>query len=73
MPKFQEQAHIKFAILFVIIIPSPAFAYFDPGTGSLIVQGLIAVLLGGLFWIKTRWKKFIFFINELKKYFDIKI
>lgn len=32
-----------------------ASAYLDPGTGSLIVQGLIAFFVGAIFTIKTFW------------------
>jgi nitrate/nitrite transporter NarK len=34
-----------------------AFAYLDPGTGSYIFQALLAGLIGGLFTIKTFWRK----------------
>ena len=62
--------HISY--FFILITPSTAFAYFDPGTGSLIVQGFIAALLGGFFWIKTKWKKIISEINKLKIYLNRK-
>lgn len=32
-------------------------AYLDPGTGSLIIQILVASFLGGLFMLKVYWKK----------------
>jgi len=31
--------------------------YIDPGTGSLIIQILIASFVGGLFLLKSYWKK----------------
>ena len=34
-----------------------AYAYLDPGTGSILLQGLIAALAGGLMAIKLYWKK----------------
>lgn len=34
-----------------------AFAYLDPGTGSILLQGLIAGLAGGLMAIRLYWKK----------------
>ncbi len=34
-----------------------AFAYLDPGTGSILLQGLIAGLAGGLMFIRMYWKK----------------
>jgi hypothetical protein len=32
-------------------------AYLDPGTGSIIIQVVIAVLVGGGIFLKTFWKK----------------
>ncbi len=32
-------------------------AYLDPGTGSILIQVLIAVLLGGGILLRTFWKK----------------
>ena len=29
------------------------FLYIDPGSGSYLVQVIIAAILGGAFWIKT--------------------
>lgn len=36
---------------------SKPLAYLDPGTGSYIIQLLIAGLMGGLFLLKTYWGK----------------
>jgi hypothetical protein len=41
-----------------------AFAYLDPGSGSFILQLLIAALLGGLFVIKTQWNKIVQFFRS---------
>jgi len=61
-----------FVVLSILSLPSKAYAYFDPGTGSMILQGLIAGLMGLLFTIKTYWtriKNFLFRskIDERKK------
>ena len=34
-----------------------AFAYLDPGTGSIIVQGVIGAVAGGLVVIRMYWAK----------------
>jgi len=34
-----------------------AFAYIDPGTGSLLLQGLLAAIVGAMAGIKFYWKK----------------
>jgi hypothetical protein len=48
------------ALLFaaVIGIPQDAQAYLDPGTGSMLLQGLIAGVAGGLAVIGLYWSKF---------------
>jgi hypothetical protein len=33
------------------------FLYIDPGSGSYLVQVIIAAILGGTFWIKKFWRK----------------
>lgn len=38
-------------------VSEPAFAYIDPGTGSILLQGLLAVVVGALATIKIYWKK----------------
>ncbi|WP_131778195.1 hypothetical protein [Legionella bozemanae] len=34
-----------------------AYAYLDPGTGSLFIQSTIAAFAGGIFILKTYWHK----------------
>ena len=34
-----------------------AYAYLDPGTGSMILQGLIGGIAGGMFAIRLYWSK----------------
>ena len=43
--------------LFVLIHADVAQAYLDPGTGSFLVQMLIAGLVGGAFAVKMFWYK----------------
>lgn len=46
----------KIVPLFVLfLLPLPAYAYLDPGTGSLLVQGLIAAIAGGLVFVRGKW------------------
>lgn len=49
--------------IFGVVFMQPAYAYLDPGTGSCVIQVLIAVFAGfivslKLFWnnVKTFWK-----------------
>jgi len=52
--------------LFCVLGWTPnAQAYFDPGTGSMVLQLLMASVLGFLFTLKTYWRKFKDFIQNL--------
>lgn len=42
-------------------------AYLDPGSGSFILQLILAALLGGAFVLKTYWKKITASIRRLFK------
>ena len=42
----------------IISFAQNAYAYLDPGTGSIILQGLIAGIAGGLITIRLYWAKF---------------
>jgi len=54
------------AVLFVALSYSrPAFAYLDPGTGSLILQMLIAGIIGAMYTIKLYWYRLKIFVTQL--------
>jgi hypothetical protein len=40
--------------------------YIDPGTGSMILQVVIAGLLSGIFIIKTQWRRLVSFFKRKK-------
>ncbi|HEV2353545.1 MAG TPA: hypothetical protein VGR89_04840 [Puia sp.] len=40
--------------------------YIDPGSGSYLVQVIIAAILGGAFWIKKFWRKIRSFFTREK-------
>ena len=42
-----------------LVFASPAEAYIDPGTGSLVLQMLIAGALGIAFTVKRFWRKIV--------------
>lgn len=45
------------ALALIVAIPTPAHAYLDPGTGSILLQGILAAIAGGLFTIKLWWAR----------------
>jgi len=47
----------SFVLLFTASIATPAYAYLDPGTGSMILQGLIAGLAMISMTFKIWWYK----------------
>lgn len=42
-------------------------AYIDPGTGSMIIQIVIATVLGGLVAVKMFWQNILLFIKNIFK------
>ncbi len=46
-------------IVFFSIIPFPAGAYIDPGTGSWFIQVAAATLLGVLLSVKLMWRHIV--------------
>jgi hypothetical protein len=53
-------------MFFALVYVDDALAYIEPGTGSMIIQSLIAVIAGGLFAIKTYWYKLKIFFSRKK-------
>jgi hypothetical protein len=45
------------ALAWVLLLPSPASAYLDPGSGSFILQILAAALLGAGVAIRMQWRR----------------
>jgi len=57
-----------FLTLFFISLTNQAHAYLDPGTGSMILQIVIASLVGAVFALKGYWSRIKeFFSNLLSK------
>lgn len=56
---------IAFSLPPVLFLSQNIHAYIDAGTGSLIIQFLIAGAVGGLFFIKVFWKKIKAFFSTL--------
>ena len=52
-------------LLFPAIAPPPAYAYLDPGSGSFILQMIIAGFVTSMFVIKMYWEKTKNFMKKL--------
>ena len=46
---------VKIMLTYLVFASSSAYAYIDPATGSLIIQGLIAAVVGALAMIKFQY------------------
>lgn len=56
--------------ILLFLIPVNAYAYLDPGTGSFIIQLIIAAIAGVSFSAKIYWNKIkTKFIHLLSKFF----
>ena len=52
-------------MLLYLAFPPFVYAYLDPGTGSYILQLLVACLVGGAFVIKMFWSRIQTFFRRL--------
>jgi len=48
-----------------LAMPEPVFAYLDPGTGSMFLQGLIAVIAATLAAASVYWRALRGFVRRL--------
>lgn len=56
------------AILVVVALPlHVAHAYLDPGSGSYVIQVVIAAVLGGLYSLKLFWRRLLDRIKSIFK------
>ncbi len=46
-------------VLVLVLCPRDAWAYIDPGTGSVIYQTLLVILLGAGFLFRKTWSKLL--------------
>ena len=52
------------AVIVLLLLPArDAYAYLDPGTGSFLLQAVIAVVMGALLTLKLYW-------HRLKSFFS---
>ena len=47
---------VSLLIMSLLLIPQPAYAYLDPGTGSYVLQLVLGALVGMLFALKVFWR-----------------
>ena len=61
-------SNLKFLFLIFCLISytSPAYAYLDPGTGSLLLQGLIGGIAAVMAFLSIYWQKVKAFFSKEK-------
>ena len=57
--------YFLYTLILVLSFNSNAYAYFDPGTGSLIIQAILAFLAAGLATATMMWSKFKIFLSKI--------
>ena len=65
---------LKFFYLFsfIFLFNTNAYAYLDPGLGSIILQGIVAAIAATSLTIKIYWQKIKSFFKKKKKDKDLK-
>ncbi|MDB5619752.1 hypothetical protein [Tardiphaga sp.] len=53
------------AVFLFVLFTTPAYAYLDPGTGSIVAQVIIAAMLGVLFQGKMLWRRLRGFVAAM--------
>jgi hypothetical protein len=46
-------------LLILASATTPAFAYLDPGAGSMLLQGILAAAAGSVFALKQYWRRMV--------------
>jgi len=61
---------IRLAVIIVValtcLVPATALAYIDPGTGSFVLQGILAAVVGAGVAIKIYWRRITAFFGKSK-------
>ncbi len=55
---------MSLALIPLLLTSEPAYAYLDPGTGSMVLQAIVAGVLGSMFAIKMYWAKIVAFFRK---------
>ena len=56
----------RYMLIALAVAPGPCYAYLDPGTGSMILQGVIAGLAMAAMTIKLYWHKLLSVFGKKK-------
>tara|TARA_B100000795_G_C22483259_1_gene317462 strand:+ start:171 stop:431 length:261 start_codon:yes stop_codon:yes gene_type:complete len=62
-----------FLLLLMLVFPSTSHAYIDPGSGMILLQGLIAILGGCIVFIRNPKKTIINWIRKVRGLKDLEV
>jgi hypothetical protein len=62
--KVRRLSTFLLSLAFVLYLSSTAYAYIDPGTASMILQGLVALVAGTLVTIRLYWRQIKAFFGK---------
>lgn len=65
---FTNFCHVIIYILAGWMLCTPAYAYLDPGAGSLLVQGLLSAIAVGVIAIRNNWQRLKSFFVSCRKF-----
>ena len=66
-PAPRRRARAAAVLVFCLLFASDAFAYLDPGTGSILVQSLLAGIAGAAAVVSLYWQRVKAFFVNLRK------
>ena len=59
----KQVAILFFVLWFLVLLGRPAYAYLDPGTGSMMLQVLLGGVAAFLVIVKLQWRRFLRFLG----------
>ena len=62
--KVRRVSTFLLSLAFVLYLSGTAYAYIDPGTASMILQGLVALVAGTLVTIRLYWRQIKSFFGK---------
>lgn len=66
MRRYSRFPLLCWTIATVATLASPAYAYLDPGTASLILQSILGAIGAGFVILSMYWRKFLGFFKKKK-------
>lgn len=63
-----KKTNIIVAISLCLILANNSYAYLDPGTGSYVIQVVLALFVGAAFSLKLYWAKVTSAIRKIFKF-----